>query len=88
MNTDQKKSFLNDLKKITDPALKAEIKQVIETVKKANSMQDISQLKKLKGYRISYRIRVGNYRIGVEIVGNLITFLKCLPRKDFYKYFP
>jgi len=88
MRVDPKKSFFHDLKKITDPATKEGAEQAIMTVKQATSMRDILNLKKLKGYRIHYRIRVGNYRIGVIIEDDLVTFVKCLPRKDFYKYFP
>ena len=88
MNIDPKKSFFHDLKKITNPVLKEEIEQVIETVKKAQTIGNIAKLKKLKGYRIHYRIKIGNYRIGAIIEGNLVTFKRFLPRKDFYKYFP
>ena len=83
-----KSSFLRDLKKEATPALKAEVEQVIESVKKAATMKDIPRMKKMKGYTIDYRIRVGSYRIGVEIEGNLVTFVAFGPRKDFYKHFP
>ncbi len=35
-----------------------------------------------------YRIRVGDYRIGVEVVGDEILFVRILHRKDIYRYFP
>ena len=90
MNTDPQKAFFRDLKKITDPALKEEVEQVIETVKKAKSKKEIPKLRKVQGCKkgISYRIRVGDYRIGVTIVGDLVTFEVFKPRKDIYKFFP
>ena len=88
MNTRFKKSYERDLKKIVDETLKAGIKQSVRSVKTAQTTQDIPSLKKLKGYKIHYRIRIGGYRIGVTIEGYLVTFARCLPRKDFYKYFP
>ena len=88
MNTRFKKSYERDLKKIVDDTLKADIKQSVRSVKNAQTTQDIPSLKKLKGYKIHYRIRIGDYRIGVTIEGYLVTFSRCLPRKDFYKYFP
>jgi len=51
-------------------------------------MRDIPNLKKLNGYMVYYRIKVGEYRIGITIVGDMVTFVKCFPRKDFYKHFP
>ena len=90
MNTHFNNSFGRDLKKITDKNLKAEIKQAVLSIKNAQKISDIPELRKLKGYRkgIYYRIKVGSYRMGVTIEGDLVTFLRCLPRKDFYKYFP
>ena len=90
MNIDTKKSFFRDLKKITDPALKKEIEQIILTVAEAQTIDDIPELKKIKGYRngIYFRIKAGSYRIGITIKENLITFKRCLPRKDIYKFFP
>ena len=51
MNTEFKKTFFRDLKKITDPALKEAIRQVIESVKQAKTMPDIPNLQKMKGYK-------------------------------------
>ncbi|MGA1264796.1 MAG: type II toxin-antitoxin system RelE family toxin, partial [Prochlorothrix sp.] len=51
-------------------------------------------LLKLKGYDTYYRIRVGDYRIGLEVLhqsdsGNLeIVFVRVLHRKEIYRYFP
>ena len=88
MNTRFKKSYERDLKKIIDKTLRADIKQTVRSVKNAQTMRDIPRLRKLEGYRIHYRIRDGDYRTGVTIEGNLVTFHRCLPRKDFYKHFP
>ena len=43
--------------------------------------------KKLKG-RKAWRIRVGDYRIGIVLAGQTATFVRFLNRKDIYKYFP
>ena len=90
MNTDYKPSFLRSLKKITDPILKETIKQVINSVKIAQVPKNIPNLRKMRGNKkgIYYRISVGDYRIGVAIEGDLVTFAVCLPRKDIYKFFP
>jgi mRNA interferase RelE/StbE len=88
MRVDLKKSFFHDLKKYAAPRLKAEVEQSILDVNKAMSMREIPRLKKLKGCKVRYRIKVGSYRIGVEIENDMVTFRRCLPRKDFYKFFP
>ena len=75
-NTDFRNSFGRDLKKIADRTLKAEIKPSILSVENAMTIGDIPELKKLKGYKkgIYYRIAVGDYRIGVTIEHDMVTF--------------
>ena len=90
MKTDPKKPFLDDLEKITNKKVRSEINQAVLAVQEAQTVRNIPQLRKLKGYKagIYYRIRVRRYRIGITIVGDLVTLAKCLPKKDFYKHFP
>jgi mRNA interferase RelE/StbE len=42
----------------------------------------------MQGYDSFYRIRSGEYQIGIEIVNEEIIFTRFLHRKDVYKYFP
>jgi mRNA interferase RelE/StbE len=61
---------------------------MVEYIEKAQKLPDIANLKKLKGGRIYYRIRVGEYRIGLTIENNTVAFVRCLNRKEIYRYFP
>ena len=88
MNVSYKSSFFRSIKKITDSRLKAEIEQAIASVKNAPEKGKIPNLKKMEGYKVHYRIKVGAYRIGITIEKNLVTFIRFGPRKDFYKFFP
>ncbi|MHB8338764.1 MAG: type II toxin-antitoxin system RelE family toxin [Ignavibacteriaceae bacterium] len=81
-------SFEKDLLKIVDNKIKKKIIQVIANTKQANKPQDIANLKKLENYKTYYRIRIGNYRIGIEIIKDKLIFTRILPRKDIYKFFP
>jgi mRNA interferase RelE/StbE len=42
----------------------------------------------MQGYERFYRIRLGDYRIGLELVGDELIFTRFLHRKEVYKYFP
>ncbi|HIE56132.1 MAG TPA: type II toxin-antitoxin system RelE/ParE family toxin [Chromatiaceae bacterium] len=64
------------------------VENLIAEVKTANELSEIRQLKKMRGYTTFYRIRLGNYRIGIEALGNEIVFVRILHRRDIYKYFP
>jgi len=64
------------------------VREIIEEVERAKSPSEISNLKKLKGRGDYYRIRVGEYRVGIALAGETFVFVRFLNRKDIYKYFP
>ena len=82
------KSFTRDLKKIKDQAILDRIRKAIEQVEAAAALQEIGDLKKMSGTGNYYRIRVGEYRIGVAVEGDVVEFVRCLPRRDLYRFFP
>ena len=81
-------AFLRDLKRVRSKKVRRRVQRVIEEVKKASAPHEILGLTKLRSYATFYRIRVGDYRIGVEIVGDTVIFVRCLHRRDIYRYFP
>jgi mRNA interferase RelE/StbE len=48
----------------------------------------IRGVKRLSGQTDYYRIRIGDWRIGLKIVGNTVTFVRWLHRREVYRYFP
>jgi len=84
-----KSSFIKDLRKISDPEILASIEKIILKSEKANSLQDIPNLKPIKGVKKKhFRIRVSSYRIGLCLENDTLYFVRCLNRKDIYKLFP
>lgn len=81
-------SFIKDIGKIEDKKLLKKIKAIIDEIKIADDTKGIHNLEKLKGYKTYYRIRVREYRIGIEIISNRFYFTRFLHRKEIYKYFP
>jgi mRNA interferase RelE/StbE len=88
MKTAFKSSFLRAIKKIRDEQIKSDIADVIENVEKATGIRNIANIKKLKGYKDCYRVRISNYRIGLKIINNVVFFVDIDHRKDIYKHFP
>ncbi len=88
MNVQFRKSFEKDLGKIRDEDLLIKIKTVIEEIEKAENLLDVNNIKKLKADGNYYRIRVGDYRIGLTDNEDVITFVRVLHRKEIYRYFP
>ena len=88
MKTLYEKSFGRDLKKIKDKRLLKQAQKIIAQVESATSLTDLQNVKKLEGYTTYYRIRVGEYRIGIEVLEGQVIFVCFLNRKDIYRYFP
>ena len=88
MKVEFRESFAKDLRTVQVRVVLARVKAVIAAVEKAKSLFELQQLKKLKGHENYYRLRIGNYRVGLVIEGDTVLFVRCLNRKDIYKYFP
>jgi len=82
-----KRSFIKDLRSVDKP-LRLRVQQVIEEVEVAESLRDVGNVKKMTSGDPYYRIRVGDYRIGLSIQDGAVTFVRFLHRKDIYRYFP
>ena len=88
MKTAFRESFESDLAEITQAALLRRIQRVIEQVETARTFQQIPNLKHLEAAGKYYRIRVGDYRIGFVFERETVTFVRCLNRREIYRYFP
>lgn len=82
------RSFQRDFKKMRDKDLAQSILDAIDNVDSAKTIEDICNLKKLSGHKTAFRIRSGNYRIGVFIENDIVIFAAFDHRKDIYKRFP
>ena len=90
MKTAFRKSFERDLKKLKkDRQMLDRVREVIEEVEQVGELQELPGVKKLSGGQGDYfRLRVGDYRIGLEMEGDIVVFVRCLHRRDIYRHFP
>ncbi len=83
------KSFAKDLRKHKkNQELLKQIQRIIENVEQAEVITELTTLKQLKAEGRYYRIRTGDYRIGITIENDQITFIRVLHRKEIYRFFP
>jgi mRNA interferase RelE/StbE len=82
------KSFQKDTKRINDKTILQKVASTIANVQRAQNLDEIKNLQKIKGTTSMYRIRIGDYRIGLFVSKSSVEFIRCLHRKDIYKYFP
>jgi len=88
MNVEFKSSFVKDLKKIKEKQLQSQIRELIEKIESTENMTELENVKKLSGSDVYYRIRLGDYRVGLKIENETVCFVRFLHRKDIYRYFP
>ena len=88
MEFEFRESFLKDVKHIKEKTVKKKIAAVITEAKSASSIFAMKNVKKMEGGDDYYRVRIGNYRIGIKLQGKTLIFLRCLHRKEIYRYFP
>lgn len=88
MRVEFRRSFTRDLRKISEKSIRQRVQQVIEQVETTPLLDQIPNLIKLKGDSDYYRIRIGTYRIGIKVEQDIVIFIRCLHRRDIYRYFP
>lgn len=88
MKIDFKKSFAKDLINIKVKRINKKVKDIIEEVEKASSLMKIRNMRQLKSGSKYYRIKLGDYRIGIKFEEDFVVFVRILHRKEIYRYFP
>jgi len=83
------KTFLKDLAKVSPAKRRVQIEQfVFEELQKFSSVEEIGVAEKITGHKDFYKIRFGDYRIGIFKSTHFIELRRVLNRKEIYKYFP
>jgi mRNA interferase RelE/StbE len=80
--------FEKDAEKELSKKLQLQLADIIEKIQQAEQLTQISNVKKMKGYRNAYRIRLGEYRIGFLFENNTVKLSRVMNRKEIYRYFP
>lgn len=92
MKTAFRESFTRHLKAVRDKRLLQRVRETIEAVENAESPNVLPNLKKLRGAKNYFRLKLGDYRIGLALElaleNETVVFVRFLDRKDIYKYFP
>jgi len=88
MKVEFTKSFIKDLKNINDKTILNKLKKAIEEIENSSSLFDLINVKFIINSQFYYRIRIGDYRIGIKLENNVVKVVRCLHRKDIYKKFP
>ena len=83
------KTFLKDLAKVQPVKRRKQIEEfVFEIMPLSLSLESLDLAEKKTGYENFYKIRFGDYRIGLNKTSTHIELIRVLHRKEIYKVFP
>jgi len=88
MTVEFRASFARGLQTIRGADLLSRIQAAVEAVEQAERLQDVPNLIKMQGGGSYYRLRVGDYRLGLSVADNVVAFVRCPNRSEIYKNFP
>jgi len=88
LNVRFKASFAGDVRALKDKALLERIKKLVANIEAAQSLAEVPNLKQLRGGGGYYRVRVGDYRVGLATEEGVVVFVRVLHRREVYRYFP
>ncbi|MXZ63889.1 MAG: type II toxin-antitoxin system RelE/ParE family toxin [Chloroflexi bacterium] len=81
-------TFERDLRRARNSELRARVERLIESIKAAPSLLEVSGVVRLAGTGAFYRIRVGDYRLGIAVEDDTVILIRLLHRRDAYRRFP
>lgn len=61
---------------------------VFEELVSTSSIYEMGKVEKMKGYDGFYKVRFGNYRLGLVIENEVIAVKVVMHRREIYKFFP
>jgi mRNA-degrading endonuclease RelE of RelBE toxin-antitoxin system len=88
MNVEFLSGFEKELAHTNDKKLAKIVLDCIGIFEIANHLDEIPNLKKLKGHPTAYRYRKGKYRIGFYFEDEIVIFAAFAPRDKIYRRFP
>lgn len=89
MNVEFDSAFLKSLRKLKEVQLRERVELLIQTFEQADSLSKITNVKKIVGHQCYYRVRLGDYRLGLEkINSDTVRLIVIAHRKDIYDVFP
>jgi len=88
MKVEYRKRFLKELALLPQNQRKEVEKFVFEILPEATTLSSVGKVEKMKGYHQFYKVRFGDYRLGLQLIDKLLVVERIAHRKDIYNIFP
>ena len=89
MKLENSPSFIRDMKRIRNQALRERVGQTLAALEAAPTLAEAGNVEKVASSSgQNYRVRVGDYRLGITVDDDTIILKRFLHRREIYRYFP
>ena len=88
MNVEHNRGFNRDLSRVRSFELRQRVLRKIDELEAASVIREVRGIAKMAGEETYYRIRIGEYRLGLAVEGDEVTLLRFLHRSEIYRFFP
>jgi len=88
MTVEPSRQFSRDVRGLGSAQIRRRLDQVIQELIGAASITEVSGVRRLRAEGQHYRIRIGDYRLGITMYGETAVLRRFLPRGEIYRYFP
>jgi mRNA interferase RelE/StbE len=80
--------FLKDVRKLKNAEVQERVEGAVERLARAQSLAEVASVRKMSGTADCYRMRVGEYRIGLILCDDGVELARVLHRSVIYDRFP
>lgn len=88
MIIEYRKRFLKELARIPSARRKEIEYFAFDILPQIQALGKEGNIEQMKGYPGFYKIRFGDYRVGLRLEGEIVILERVCHRKDIYRYFP
>ena len=88
MEVDFQTSFTRDLRRIRSAQVRQRVFRKVEELEAAPTIGDVSGIRRLTTDGRYYRIRIGDYRLGITMEGDVAVLVRFLHRREIYRVYP
>jgi mRNA interferase RelE/StbE len=88
MQVEFRKKFLKELSKLPNDYAKKIEYFVFDELPNCKTLEEVGKIEKMKGYKQHFKIRFGNYRVGIKKEDDGIIVETVRHRREIYKFFP
>ena len=81
-------SFSRDLRRLRNAQISRRVERLITEIEAAPSVAALTGAARVRGTGRYYRVRLGDYRLGLVVEDDTAVLIRFLHRRDIYRFFP